>query len=81
MFKNILVPIDGSEPSHHAMHVASDIANQYDAKLILAHVLFRGVSFAKVSDTAKSEGFLDEIENDLTRDSIIELVLENRTGC
>lgn len=37
-FKNILVPVDFSEPSDRALEVASDLAKQYDASLTVLHV-------------------------------------------
>lgn len=71
MFKKIIVPIDGSAPSHHAIKVAGNIANQYDAKLVLAHVLFNGASLSKIIDTATNEGFLEEIEKELANDPMV----------
>lgn len=71
MFNTILVPVDGSAPSHKATKVACDIAKKYSAKLFLAHTLFNGASLSKITDTANNEGFLADIEDDLARDSII----------
>jgi nucleotide-binding universal stress UspA family protein len=42
MFDTILVAIDGSEHAHKALEVASDLADKYDAKMILVHVLGEG---------------------------------------
>jgi len=39
MFKNILVAIDGSQPSHHALTVAADLAQQQDAALTIVTVV------------------------------------------
>lgn len=71
MFETILVPVDGSEPSHNAIRVASDIARQYEAKLVLAHVLMRGASLEDISDTARNEGFLDAVAQDIVNDAVI----------
>jgi nucleotide-binding universal stress UspA family protein len=38
-FKNILVPIDFSPRSYAALEAASDIANQFDAKITLLHII------------------------------------------
>ncbi|MGI9373036.1 MAG: universal stress protein [Hyphomicrobiales bacterium] len=42
MLKKILVPVDGSEHSLKAVELAADLANKYDAEVILLHVLLRG---------------------------------------
>ena len=39
MFKNILVPVDGSSPSKHAVEVAVMLAKDQQAKLQLIHVV------------------------------------------
>src|SRR5215208_7229879 len=39
LFSKILVPIDGSEPSFHAAHIASKITSRFNAEIILLYVL------------------------------------------
>lgn len=39
MFKNILVPVDGSKYSKTALEIACDLAVKYDARLHLLHVI------------------------------------------
>lgn len=39
MFKNILAAIDGSQPSHHALQVAADLAQQQHATLTIVTVV------------------------------------------
>jgi nucleotide-binding universal stress UspA family protein len=39
VFGRILVPIDGSEPSFHAAHVASNIASKFNAEITLLYVV------------------------------------------
>ncbi|HSH43721.1 MAG TPA: universal stress protein [Arenicellales bacterium] len=39
MFKNILVPVDGSKYSKTALEIACDLADKYDAGLHLLHVI------------------------------------------
>lgn len=38
MFKNILVPIDGSEDSKHALEIAIKLAQQFESSIALIHV-------------------------------------------
>jgi nucleotide-binding universal stress UspA family protein len=38
-FSKILVPVDGSEPSFHAAHVASNIANKFNSEIIVLYVV------------------------------------------
>lgn len=49
MFKKILVATDGSEHAHKAVELASDLAEKFDASLILIHVLLHG----RLSDDLK----------------------------
>ncbi|MGZ5471683.1 MAG: universal stress protein [Nitrososphaeraceae archaeon] len=35
LFSKILVPIDRSEPSFHAAHIASNIANKFNSEIIV----------------------------------------------
>lgn len=39
MFKKILVPTDGSDSAKKAVAIASDLAKQYDASMVLLHVI------------------------------------------
>lgn len=39
MFKNILVPVDGSASAHKAVDIACDLASRYAAELTVLHVL------------------------------------------
>ena len=39
LFSKILVPIDGSEPSFHATHIASNIANKFNSEIIVLYVV------------------------------------------
>ncbi|HVJ94316.1 MAG TPA: universal stress protein [Labilithrix sp.] len=45
-FKNILVPVDFSEPSNRALEVAIDLAKQYDASLTVLHVFDVPLAYA-----------------------------------
>jgi nucleotide-binding universal stress UspA family protein len=39
LFSKILVPIDGSEPSFHAAHIASNIGNKFNSEIIVLYVV------------------------------------------
>ena len=39
LFSKILVPTDGSEPSFHAAHIASNIANKFNSEIIVLYVV------------------------------------------
>ena len=39
LFSKILVPIDGSEPSFHAAHISSNIANKFNSEIIVLYVV------------------------------------------
>lgn len=39
LFSNILVPVDGSEPSFHAGQIASHIADKFHSEIILLYVV------------------------------------------
>ncbi len=41
MFKNILVPVDGSANAHKAVELAGDLASHWGARVVLVHVLRR----------------------------------------
>jgi nucleotide-binding universal stress UspA family protein len=42
MFRNILVPVDGSDSAHKGAEVAADLADKYDARVTVIHVLRPG---------------------------------------
>ena len=39
MFDKILLPVDESEPSERAAHIAADLASRYGAEVLVLHVL------------------------------------------
>ena len=53
MIKKILVPIDGSDHANKALDLAADIAEKYDAKLIVLHALLRRTSIDKATALCK----------------------------
>jgi len=42
LFKNILIPWDGSKPSLHAFKIALDMAKKYDSKITVLHCIDGG---------------------------------------
>ncbi|MGI5881068.1 MAG: universal stress protein [Syntrophomonadaceae bacterium] len=46
MFKKILVSTDASEYSYHAFATAVDIAKQYNAKIVLLHVVDKPANYS-----------------------------------
>jgi nucleotide-binding universal stress UspA family protein len=56
MFKVIVCPLDGSDHSDKALSLAIDLAKKYDARLLLVHVLLRGVETAALKRFAEIEG-------------------------
>lgn len=65
MFKNILVSIDGWEPSSHALAVAVNVAKQYGARLKIVHAVMLDVSLDALMEVAERHGFLDQIKEDI----------------
>lgn len=65
MFKNIVVSVDGSEPSSRALAVAADLAQRYDAHLTIVHAVMDGTSLSVLMVVAKNYGFVDQITAEL----------------
>jgi nucleotide-binding universal stress UspA family protein len=61
LFSKILVPIDGSEPSFHAAHIANNIANKFNSEIIVLYVV---VSPSK-SEYANLTGFVTPKQIDM----------------
>ena len=66
MISTIIAPIDGTEQSDNALRFASDIAQKYDAGLVLVHALLRGTSVSIMQEIAEEKGFLDQVKDDLS---------------
>jgi nucleotide-binding universal stress UspA family protein len=65
MFENILVSIDGWEPSSHALAVAVNVAKQYGARLKIVHAVMLDVSLDALMEVAERHGFLNQIKEDI----------------
>lgn len=63
MFKSILCPIDGSNPSLQALHVAARLAAEQGASLTICEVVDAGKASAiAFGEAAMSAALLDELE-------------------
>ena len=87
MFHTLLVPTDGSKPATKAVVIAADLAQKYDAKLIILHVMRElgreGVSeglraYAKVEHIHVSERDALESLADQVTQSAKKLALEHK---
>jgi len=65
MFKAIVVSVDGSEPSSHALTTAVDIAKRYGARLTIAHAVMDDAPLSSLIEVAESHGFMDQITAEL----------------
>ena len=65
MFKNVVVSIDGSEPSSRALAVAADMAQRYNARLTIVHAVMDDASLSSLIEVAESHGFKDQITAEL----------------
>lgn len=80
MFKHILVPSDGSEPSSNALSLAVGLAKTCGSRLSLVHAINRGISLEALRQIAERHGFLDLIEDDLSNPDVIVPVATPATG-
>jgi len=51
--KTILIPVDGSVHARKAVLVGAAIAAKFSARVILAHILLRNISLAKIYELAR----------------------------
>ncbi|CAN0482026.1 unnamed protein product, partial [Discosporangium mesarthrocarpum] len=54
MIRKIIVPTDGSEHANKALDLAADLAEKYEAEIILLHVLLRDQPVFDLLDLAKN---------------------------
>lgn len=54
MIKKIIVPTDGSEHANKALDLAADLAEKYEAEIILLHILLRDQTVFDLLGLAKS---------------------------
>ena len=79
MFKNIVIPVDGSEYSHKALSCAKSIAVHFEANLWLVYAFSNPADFMGVTDYEKlsarrkaaAQAVLDEARQKLGRTSLV----------
>jgi nucleotide-binding universal stress UspA family protein len=75
MFKKILVAVDGSKYSNHAVEVAVDLAKRYQTAVLLLHVI-RNLSLPEEILEMMARGEVTESRLELLQDSA-EIILDN----
>lgn len=75
MFENILVAVDGSRSSNHAIEVAVDLAKRYQSSVFLLHVI-RNLSLPREILDMIAAGQVTESRQELLENSA-EIILEN----
>ena len=71
MFRTIVVSVDGSEPSSHALATAVDIAKRYGAHLTIVHAVMDDAPLSSLIEVAESHGFMDQITAELDEASMV----------
>jgi nucleotide-binding universal stress UspA family protein len=76
MIKTVVVPTDGSAHAKKAIDLAADIAEKYDARMVILHVLLRHTSESDIETLCKENAVSDvlakKIEN--LRESHLEMM-------
>jgi nucleotide-binding universal stress UspA family protein len=67
MFNKLLCPIDGSEHAEKALDLAIDLAQKYDAELIILHVPHRSENIEGLERFAEVEGLSKHVNTELDR--------------
>jgi len=65
MFKKILVALDGSEPSRHALDAAVSLAKSQGAELVLLHTLLRTTPLDVLYDIVKQNDLPSSVKDAL----------------
>ncbi len=60
MIKNILCALDGSSHADKALDLAIDMAQKFDARLVLFHVLMRNLDPDEIRRFSEIEGLTEE---------------------
>lgn len=63
--KSILIPVDGSDHARRATKIGAAIAKKFGARVILLHVLLRGISSAKIYALSEAHEIPSEMINKL----------------
>lgn len=76
MIKTIVVPTDGSEHAKKAIDLASDIADKYDARMVIVHALLRHASESELEALCKEITMPESLEKKFEeiRENFVEMV-------
>jgi nucleotide-binding universal stress UspA family protein len=93
MFKKILVPVDGSDPSWHALKYAAEIGVRFEGELLVVHIvqpfynaellalpINSGLLAAQMDDMKKNAGAILEMAKEKTASYPIKLTAKVETG-
>ena len=73
MFKTIVVPIDGSDHASKAVDIATDLADKYDARLLLLNVYKPTVAMENTHSMVRAAGVSPEdAMRDFSRETVHE---------
>lgn len=65
MIKTILVPTDGSSHAKKALDLAADIAEKYDARIVILHILLRYTSASDIEVLCRENAMPDALAKKL----------------
>ena len=80
MFKKILCSTDGSDPAVKALDLAIDLADKYDAHLVILHVPYRSDNIEALKKFAEVEGLAKPINVEIQRLQSLGTGLDLSTG-
>lgn len=67
MMKNILCALDGSDYADRALDLAIEMANRFDSRLVLFHVLMRNLDASEIRRFSEIEGITEESISEVQR--------------
>ena len=76
MIKNILCALDGSSHADKALEMAIDLAQKFDAQLMLLHVLMRNLDPDEIRRFSEIEGLAVESVSEVTRLQMVDSRIE-----
>jgi len=75
VIKNILCALDGSSHADKGLELAIDMAQKFDARLVLFHVLMRNLDVDEIRRFSEIEGLTEESVADVKR---LQMVVDSR---
>lgn len=80
MIKTILVAIDGSDHANKALILAGDLAEKYDAKLVIVHVLLRDMGVYELKQLVDVDALPKEVQDEMERLEALPLAAASMEG-